>query len=246
MNFGAPTPVEVAIDGPGLRGEPDVCGQGPRRARADSDAPRSAVRPGARLPGDSGGREPPDGRAARRHRRPGRPIVCRGDLVEPVRRAELLGGSAHRHRVPGPGRGAAAADDQPRRSARHAGERRSALASAARRRGAHREQHDRRRIRSRERSAHGDADGERGRRRSRPHGRPRGRGDRAGGDAAARRRGERPRPDRRHARDLHEHHRRSGRGRRRRSSCCWRRTSSRCVSRSSWSPPCRPFWPASS
>ena len=54
------------------------------------------------------------------------------------------------------------------------------LASAARRRRAHREQHDRRRVRSRQRPADGHADGERVRRGPRTDGRPRGSGDRAG------------------------------------------------------------------
>ena len=48
-----------------FRREPNVRDEGAGRARPDSDASRSAVRPGARLPGDSGGREPPAGRAAR-------------------------------------------------------------------------------------------------------------------------------------------------------------------------------------
>ena len=98
-------------DGTGFRGQPDVCGEGPGRARAHSGASRSAVRPGARLSGDPGRREPPDGRPTRRHRRSGRAILCRRDVVQPVRRAELLGRPADRHRVPGAGRGPAAADD---------------------------------------------------------------------------------------------------------------------------------------
>ena len=96
----------------GFPGQPDVCGQGPGRARAHSRASRSAVRPGARLPGDSGRREPSDGGPTRRHRRSGRALLCRRDVVQPVRRAELLGRSAHGHRVSGADRSATTADDQ--------------------------------------------------------------------------------------------------------------------------------------
>ena len=85
----------------GLRGQPDVCGEDPRRARAHSRAPRSSVRPGARLSGDSGRCQSSDGRPAGRDRRSGGALVRRGHLVEPLRRAELLGRSAHGHRVSG-------------------------------------------------------------------------------------------------------------------------------------------------
>ena len=56
MNFGAPTPVEVAVSGPDFAATRDVRGEGARRARADSVAARPAVRPGARLPDHPGER----------------------------------------------------------------------------------------------------------------------------------------------------------------------------------------------
>ena len=111
MNFGAPTPVEVAVTGPDFAASRTFATTVRDELARIPDAARSAVRAGARLSGDPGRRQPPAGRSARRDRRSDRPVVCRGDLVEPVRGAELLGRSADRHRVPGAGRDAAAADD---------------------------------------------------------------------------------------------------------------------------------------
>ena len=132
-------------DGSRLRGEPCVCGQGARlssprsrRCATCSTARRSTTR-------HPGQRRSPDGGAARRHRGPGGPLVRRGHLVEPVRRPELLGRSAHGHRVPGPGAGAAAADDDPRGPARRAGHGGWHGQAAPRRSRPHRERDDRRR-----------------------------------------------------------------------------------------------------
>ena len=53
MNFGTSTPVEVAITGPDFAASRMLCREDPRRTRANTCAPRSSVRPGARLSGDS-------------------------------------------------------------------------------------------------------------------------------------------------------------------------------------------------
>ena len=109
MNFGTSTPVEVAITGPDFAASRTFAAKVREELGADSRASRSAVRPGARLPGDSGRREPSDGRPTGGDRRSGRTLLRRGDLVQPVRRAELLGRSAHGHRVPGADRSATTA-----------------------------------------------------------------------------------------------------------------------------------------
>ena len=85
----------------------------------------------------------------------------RRQLVQPLRRAELLGRPRHRNSVSGSGRSPAAADDQPRRPARRARYPESDAASAPRGRGTNRERHHRRRVRSHQRPADGYVVGER-------------------------------------------------------------------------------------
>ena len=100
MNFGAPTPVEVADHRARLRREPRVRGEGAGRARADSGAARSAVRAGARLPGDSGERRTARwpgssaspsirsaGRLPRRRRRAGSSRRTTGPIRAPASRS---------------------------------------------------------------------------------------------------------------------------------------------------------------
>jgi hypothetical protein len=109
MSFGSPTPVEVAISGPSFADN---------RAHADKVYRELAKIPAlarfaggtvARLPDDPSQRGPRKSRlggpdAHRRFPRPGH-----GDVVQPVRDAQLLGRSEERHRVSGPGRDPASA-----------------------------------------------------------------------------------------------------------------------------------------
>ena len=91
MNFGTSTPVEVAITGP------DFAASRTFAAKVRDELARiPALRDlqyGQALdyPGDSGRCESPDGRPAGRDRRSDWAFVCGGDLVQPLRRAELLG-----------------------------------------------------------------------------------------------------------------------------------------------------------
>ena len=109
MNFGTSTPVEVAVTGPDFAASRTFAAKvRDELARIPAlrdlqygqalDYPAIQVDVNRQMAGQLG-----------RHRRSGRPLVCRGDLVQPVRRAELLGRPAHGHRVPGAGPGPAAA-----------------------------------------------------------------------------------------------------------------------------------------
>ena len=160
MNFSAPDADRGRGDGPRLRGQPRLRRQGARRAGDGAGAPRPAVRAGARLSRDSGRRRPAAGRPAGRDHGSGGPVVRGGHLVEPVRRAELLGRPAIGHRFPGAGADPAAADDDPRRPARRAGHGRRGSPHDARRRGADRARRRRRRVRPLQHAAHGDPHGE--------------------------------------------------------------------------------------
>ena len=106
MSFGSPTPVEVAVSGPNLADNRayaekvrERAGEGPVAARPPVSARRSTTRPSrsrstASGPALSGVTAEEVG-----------PLARRGHLVEPVRRAELLGRPQERHRLPGAGRG---------------------------------------------------------------------------------------------------------------------------------------------
>ena len=118
--------------------------------------------------------------------------------------------------------------------------------AASRRSGAHRERHDRRRIRSHQRPAHGDADGERVRRGSGSRRRSGQRRDRV---APASRRAARPSRSADRSPRCRRRSPTSPPGSSSRSSssfCCSRPTSSRSGSPSSWSPPFPPCSRASS
>ena len=104
MSFGSPTPVEVAVSGPNLAETgptPRSCARSWRRFRRSatcSTASRSTIRRSSvevdrERAGLSG--VTVAGRGA---------IGRRGDLVEPVRRAQLLARPQDRHRLPGAGR----------------------------------------------------------------------------------------------------------------------------------------------
>ena len=124
MSFGSPTPIEVAVSGPNLAANHAFAETGSRAARQQIPSlARRAVRPGTRLP--HGGRErgSPEGRPDGRE--DGRRVALAGDghLVEPVRRAQLLGRPEQRRRLPGPGAGSAGAHGLARTGEEPAGHR---------------------------------------------------------------------------------------------------------------------------
>ena len=235
--------------GPGLRGQPRVRGEAARRTRRRSGSLRD-LQYGQALdyPAIQVERQPPAGRTARRHRRSGRPVVRRRHVVEPLRRAELLGRSPDGHRLPGAGPGAAAAHDDARRSARRAGDggrrrRKPLLGDLARIEnativGEYDRVNGQRMVTLTANVAGEDlgrAAAQRARRRSRAPGTPpRGATVTVRGQIAAMRE------------TFTQHHRGPASSRSWSSSCCSPRTSSRCGSRWSSSRRCRPCWPASS
>ena len=103
MSFGSPTPVDVSVSGPNLA---------ENRAYAEKIAQELAKMPSLRdlqyglsldYPTVEHRRRSRARGPERRHRSRGRPFGCRGHLVEPVRRAELLARPQDRHRLSGPG-----------------------------------------------------------------------------------------------------------------------------------------------
>ena len=103
MNFGTSTPVEVAVSGPDFAATRTFAAKVREELAHIGCAPRPSIRPGARLSGDSSRREPSDGRPTGPDRRSGRTVVRCGDVIEPLRRTELLGRSPDGDCVSGPG-----------------------------------------------------------------------------------------------------------------------------------------------
>ena len=103
MNFGAPTPVEVAVIGPNLaasRAYTDRLRDEMSKIRRSA---RSEIRAAARLSQRGREGEPRNGRAARRDGGPGGAVALRSDLFQPLHDAQLLGRSEYRHRLSGAG-----------------------------------------------------------------------------------------------------------------------------------------------
>ena len=113
MSFGSPTPVEIAVSGPEFCRRPAVCREDSQRAGTrlpflrdlqfgqSLDYPTIEVNVDREKAGLAGLD------AARRLASAGD-----GDVVQPLRRAELLGRSEERHRLPGAGRDSAAGGPQ--------------------------------------------------------------------------------------------------------------------------------------
>ena len=128
MSFGSPTPIEVAVQGPNLAANRGLRGEGPRGAGEDPVAARSAVRRSRSTirrvqinvdrerAGQFGADAWPD--VAQ--------VAGRGDVVQPLRRAELLARSGERQRLPDSGGDSAEQDGVDRRCAEPAGDARTA------------------------------------------------------------------------------------------------------------------------
>ena len=91
MSFGAPTPIEVAVSGPKLGGEPRVRGEDSRAARRDSLAARSAIRSAAGLSHGRRARGPRKTGPTRRLDQGRDRFGGRGHFVEPLFGAAVVG-----------------------------------------------------------------------------------------------------------------------------------------------------------
>ena len=96
MSFGSPTPIEISVSGPNFADDQAHAQKVFEALCQDSVVARPSVRAVARLPG--GGREdrPRKSRPERRDRGGRGPVAGFGDVVQPIRRAHLLGRSRAR------------------------------------------------------------------------------------------------------------------------------------------------------
>ena len=86
---------------PGFQPDPPLRGESQGRDGEDFRAAGPASRPVARLPHDPSGRGPQEGGNGVRHAGRCLAVLGRGHLLQPLHRAELLGRSEDRHRLPG-------------------------------------------------------------------------------------------------------------------------------------------------
>ena len=91
----------------GFRRDPPLRGETHGRDGQASRPARSPNRPVARLPDGPGGRRPQESGNRVRHAQRRGQVAGRGHLLQPLHRAELLGRSEDRHRLPGAGGSAA-------------------------------------------------------------------------------------------------------------------------------------------
>ena len=107
MSFGAPTPIEVAVSGPDFTKSRQYAEQ-IKDALADIPSLRDlGFEQELDYPAVKVRDRSADGRNARGHGGPDRPLADGSDIVQPIHGPQFLARSPQRRRLPGPGAGAA-------------------------------------------------------------------------------------------------------------------------------------------